>query len=310
MRHWGTLRDADKDDQVSRLTLLESGNSSADTDLSNQAAFLGDPNFPDLAMTSTKGARIRVYESLYKTYSRLEFSKVTDRPIAIAGLEQRLVAAFKTHGGYGVFEGDFFGRSLLWKRDSEKGMKKIDFAAGQIIQSATAFKNYTVPTWSWMAYEGPIAFLDIPFRGVEWLYKRDKGIRSPWALDTTSNNSSSTSASWHTGNTDEKTNLAAWANDFSVPLESAMGKIVFDDGPAPPTFSRKNEKSVKCVIVGRQKIKVAEQAGLDPESQEHYVLVVIARPKEGRQDTYERIGVGTVPGSWIAQEKQEEILIF
>lgn len=258
-------------------------------------------------MTSTKGARIRVYESLYKTYSRLEFSKAIDRPIAIAGLEQRLVAAFKTHGGYGVFDGDFFGRSLLWKRDSEEGMKKIDFTAGRIIKSATAAKNYRVPTWSWMAYEGAIAFLDIPFRGVEWLYKGDKGIRSPWAPDTTPKNPSSTSASWHTGNTDEKTNLTAWASNFS---ESAKGKIIFDDGPAPPTFSRKKEKSVKCVIVGRQKVKEVDQPGLDLSNLEHYVLVVVASPKEGRHDTYERIGVGSLPGSWIAKEKQEEIRIF
>ncbi|KAJ4311211.1 hypothetical protein N0V84_010573, partial [Fusarium piperis] len=71
---------------------------------SNEAAFLGDANFPDVAFRSSKGARIHYYQRLYETYSRLQFTKAYDRPIAIAGLEQRLVNAFATHGGYGAFE--------------------------------------------------------------------------------------------------------------------------------------------------------------------------------------------------------------
>ncbi|KAK3989005.1 heterokaryon incompatibility protein-domain-containing protein [Cladorrhinum sp. PSN332] len=274
----------------------------------NQAAFLGDPNFPDLALTSTKGAQIRIYESLYKTYSRLEFSKPYDRPIAIAGLEQRLVTAFNTHGGYGVFDGDFFGRSLLWKRDSEEGMSHIDFTAGQMIQ-APGSKSYQVPSWSWMAYEGAITFMDIPFRGVEWHYRGENGIRSPWAPSTVSDTTSSTSASWHTGNSEEKINLTAWASSFSVPLERAIAKICFDEGPTP-TLTRKQKQSTKCVVVGRQKVRMAEQAGQDTADLEHYVLVVVASPKEGRQDRYERTGVAAIPGSWIAQEQQEEIRVF
>ncbi|KAK4222696.1 heterokaryon incompatibility protein-domain-containing protein [Podospora fimiseda] len=274
----------------------------------NQAAFLGDPNFPQLALTSTKGAQIRVYESLYKTYSRLEFSKPSDRPIAIAGLEQRLVAAFNTHGGYGVFDGDFFGRSLLWKRDSDDGMKKIDFSAGQMIEMP-ARKSYRVPSWSWMAYEGPITFMDIPFRGVEWHYRGENGIRSPWTPSTGSKNTSSTGGSWHTGNSEEKTNLTAWVTDFSVSFDKAKSRICFDQGPTP-SYTRKQESKLRCVVVGRQKASAAEQAGQDTIDLELYVLAVMASPKEGRYDRYERVGVAAIPGSWIIQEEQEEIQIF
>src|SRR5215469_7798924 len=108
-----------------------------DYSISNKAAFLGDPNFPNIATNSTNGGRIRLYESLYKQYSRLQFSRDYDRPIAIAGLEQRLIRAFDTQGGYGVFE-RYFGRSLLWQRDSDVArMEKIDFPGEQQFRMPT-----------------------------------------------------------------------------------------------------------------------------------------------------------------------------
>ncbi|RGP80744.1 serine threonine kinase [Fusarium longipes] len=140
----------------------------------SQASFLGDPNFPRVAMRSTRGEKIRFYESLYKQYSNLDFTKIHDRPIAIAGLEQRLVNAFKTEGGYGVFNGAFLGRSLLWARDTQRsnGLKMIEFPRDQ---------RFRVPTWSWTAYEGPITYLNISFDHVRWTYDTAEGeIKSPW----------------------------------------------------------------------------------------------------------------------------------
>jgi hypothetical protein len=48
-------------------------------------------------------------------YSRLLFSRIEDRPIAIAGLEKRLIGAFGTQGGFGVFAAPdgLLQRSLL-----------------------------------------------------------------------------------------------------------------------------------------------------------------------------------------------------
>ncbi|KAI3392588.1 hypothetical protein diail_5462, partial [Diaporthe ilicicola] len=48
--------------------------------------------------------KIRVYEDLYRQYTRLEFTRNTDRPIAIAGLEKRLIRDLKAQGGLGVFK--------------------------------------------------------------------------------------------------------------------------------------------------------------------------------------------------------------
>ncbi|KAK7427792.1 hypothetical protein QQZ08_005730 [Neonectria magnoliae] len=183
----------------------------------SEAGFLGDPNFPDLAMKSSKGTRIRFYEKLYEGYSRLGFTKAYDRPIAIAGLEQRLVNAFDTHGGYGVFQGKFFGRGLLWIRDASltAKLKRIDFPSQQ---------KYVVPTWSWMAYEGAITFMKVPFDTVDWEEGKNS-IRSPW----TWSDSSSSSTTWHTGNSDERIDLAAYARDISD-LAAAESEIIYDQG--------------------------------------------------------------------------------
>ncbi|KAJ4248821.1 hypothetical protein NW762_012659 [Fusarium torreyae] len=247
----------------------------------NQAAFLGDANYPKLAMRSARGAKIRFYQSLYEKYSNLQFTRIYDRPIAIAGLEQRLVSAFKTDGGYGVFDGSFFGRSLLWKRDTTRssGLSKIAFPKDQ---------KFRVPSWSWMAYEGPITYFEIPFGCVIWDYETAEGtIQSPWVT----RNASSTSASWHTGDSNGKIDITAESRELLDLLSAeTRGKVVYDDG-----ISLETDQSVRCVIVGREKTP-AENC--DIGDLEHYVLLV--KPVRGSEDgCYRRVGVGMLLGRWI-----------
>ncbi|KAF2964618.1 hypothetical protein GQX73_g8957 [Xylaria multiplex] len=246
---------------------------------SNQAAFLGDPEFPKVAAGSPKGGQIRLYELLYTRYSTLQFTKSCDRPLAIAGLEQRLIRAFKTDGGYGVFA-RYFGRGLLWQRDvasAPQVMKPIQFPKSQ---------KYKVPSWSWMAYEGAITFMDLPFREIEW---EEKEVRSPWSppspvLSSSSRLDHGSNAVWHTTNITEKIDLIVVARDFSA---SADNYIVYDRGERP------TDQVVKCVVVGRRKMKAEVDDG-----RIHYVLVVAQKRGAG----YERIGVGSIPGSLITLE--------
>jgi len=235
---------------------------------------------------SPKGGQIRLYELLYKQYSRLQFTRVYDRPLAIAGLEQRLIRAFATQGGYGVFT-RYFGRSLLWQRDTSAtphGMTPIQFPKTQ---------RYQVPSWSWMAYEGAITFMDLPFGGVDW---EEKEIRSPWSppspvLVTSATFSthltSETTATWYTANSNERIDLTAIARDFSA---SADNLIVYDAGERP------KDRTPKCVIVGRQK-----RAETD-DKRTYYVLVVAGSPGASRHPKYKRIGVGALPGNTITRE--------
>lgn len=231
----------------------------------NQAAFLGDPNFPRVAMEHTKGGKIRLYESLYKQYSKLAFSKITDRPIAIAGLEQRLIRAFGTNGGFGIF-GGYLGRSLLWQRaPNVQSMTRIDFGQKR------------VPSWSWMAYEDEIMFMDLPFNGVEW---EKSEICSPWDSNTNAD-------VWLSTRRSSNTHLEVIARDFRVPPGNQQtGQLIFDGGYHP------EGRTLKCITIGRRKDVVGSSA------QMHYVLL-ISQKSEGDVNLYERAGVGFMPKNWI-----------
>ncbi|KAI0872387.1 heterokaryon incompatibility protein-domain-containing protein [Hypoxylon argillaceum] len=245
-----------------------------------QAALLGDPKFPGVATNSSKGGRIYLYELLYKQYSRLQFTRIIDRPLAIAGIEQRLIRAFNSQGGYGVFT-HFFGRGLLWQRDVKspsQTMKPIRFPESQ---------RYQVPSWSWMAYEGAIDFMELPFGGIEW---EKEEIYSPWShpspiLPSVSRESIIPNTSWHTAETNGRNDLKAVARDFSA---LAHPDIVYDKGERP------ENRIVKCVIVGRKKMIT----GLKSD-RIHYVLVVARKQDAISQATYERVGVGALPEKLI-----------
>lgn len=237
-------------------------------------------------MRSTRGAKIRFYESLYRQYSNLDFTKIHDRPIAIAGLEQRLVTAFKTEGGYGVFNGAFFGRSLLWTRDTQRsdGLKLIDFPHD---------KKFRVPTWSWTAYEGPITYFDIPFDHVRWTYDTAEGmIQSPWmAME-----SDSTSFSLHTGELDGRIDLTAYAREtLDLELAEAQGKVIYDEGRSPSGVRK------LCVIVGHEKSK---DEGYGIQDLDYYSLL-IAPSDDDSNRSYRRVGVGRLLENWIDFSKPE-----
>ena len=129
---------------------------------SEEVAFLGDANFPDYAVRvdSTYGGQIHLFTKLFQRYSRLEFSHIEDRPIAIDGLMDRLTGALRTQSLAGLFEA-FRGRCLLWKRAEEvTRLKKIPLGT---------HTKKTPPSWSWMAYEGAITFLQPEGDTLDWM---------------------------------------------------------------------------------------------------------------------------------------------
>jgi hypothetical protein len=244
--------------------------------ISKLASFLGDPNFPEVAIQSTRGGKIRLYQDLYIQYSRLNFTRISDRAIAIAGLEKRLIHDLKTYGGFGVLD-DGLGllhRSLLWQRGSEEStMDRIVFPADR--------QMMMIPTWSWMAYKGGIDYLDLPFDGVDW----DEQIRSPW-------NPGSREV-WHTGDQAGIVELSAIARDFDFTgTTGPESKLIYDI----PGRSSGPSQSVKCVVVGRLK-----NSGQNERNKMHYVLLVspISSQVTRGGQVCERVGVGQVLGRWI-----------
>lgn len=215
-------------------------------------------------------------------YSRLAFTHPQDRPVAIAGLEKRLINSADFKGRFGIFNGNTPGqlrRSLLWHRASKvPSLEMINFRGARgWAAGATA-----PPTWSWMAYMGEIQYLDPPFSSVEW--ERDDILPVE---------------SW--GNSDGSAGdvgLSVLAREFEPGAATAGPdpKIILDippktDGPRPP---------LQCVVLGRQ--KPSQQQAQEPVSSRTYFVLLVtprASPVARNGQVYHREGVGSVPGSWI-----------
>ncbi|RSL62420.1 hypothetical protein CEP53_004786 [Fusarium sp. AF-6] len=255
------------------------------TKMNNQlAAFLGDPNFPQVAIRSStsqretsRGQRILYYQDLYKTYSRLKFTHWEDRAVAMNGLEQRLSWGFKCRGGFGILDDSrqehhrsLLHRSLLWHR-AKGSLEKIVFPPDR--QKA--------PTWSWMAFQGEIDYLAVPFNGVDW----DTGLKSPWQK-----------AEAQSAGRSEVLEIRATARQLKLGNTPIEGLQLFfnSSGQSQPLVSK-----ALCVIIGKEKgyAHVGDRT--------HYILLV--RPtgsaKEGQAMACERIGAGQVPGRCIELDR-------
>jgi hypothetical protein len=240
---------------------------------SRKASFLGDPNFPRSVDQFAKGLRIELFQDLYERYSRLALSYPSDRPIAIRGLESRLINTFGTSGGVGIFD-IYLHRSLLWQR------------AGERLESITSFRDISVPSWSWMAYDGPIRYLTAPFGEVAW----SEDIISPFSTDSNQNTSMSGNRRSEKGVVTSLLELEAPVWDL---LDTEGGQRIMDDPYR--TFSH----PIQCIILGKSKMQPVD------ESQSHWVLLVHPKPVVDDVVLYERAGVGVLETRHIAFNKPQ-----
>ncbi|KAK0111475.1 hypothetical protein ONS95_001830 [Cadophora gregata] len=239
-------------------------------------SFLGDPNFPSkIAIEnsgSDRGERIRLYEDFYRQYSRLDFTRWTDRPIAISGLQKRLLRDLEVEGGFGVFDDgrSLLQRSLLWKRAEDVStLEKVLLLSGEPI---------AVPSWSWMGYKNPIDYLDLPLGDVYWTPDE---IVSPWTGTT---KDSDIDGSQNIGR------LKAVARGYTVAEDHETRFRIFYDMDKP---SEARAKTLKCVVMGRAVAKTRV------EETTHYVLVITPISVSNEESIYERAGVGYMAGSYI-----------
>ncbi|RSM01163.1 hypothetical protein CDV31_011472 [Fusarium ambrosium] len=243
----------------------------------NQAVFLSDSDFPNSILDYYKGGRIVLSQNLFKVYSTLKFTKSSDRPIAISGLEKRMMSAFKTRGGYGVFQA-FFERSLLWQRPESGSLARITYPADR-----------NVPSWSWMAYEGSITFVDAPFDKVDWT----KDYESPFEVDMGRRY-------WEANGSNPapvlKSKSARRFSSSGDPDEVFRG-VRFDLDRA--AFHHQLS-ALRCIVIGKDKPSESKDAAL------HYVLV-IAPPPSGKPQAYVRVGVGILVKSLISWDLEEYV---
>ncbi|KAF3050480.1 hypothetical protein E8E11_003748 [Didymella keratinophila] len=249
----------------------------------DEVDFLGDSHFPSKAIRSkgTRGEQIHLWTALFKQYTRLGFSHKEDRPVAIQGLMDRLTSAFKKRSHAGVFE-SFWGRCLLWQRAQE-------VPALTWIPPGEHTKKLP-PSWSWMAVDGPIDFLQPKGGGVEWkeadivlpFPKQSMGSSlqpNPQSLPTTNGNATSDT-------------IRATAFDFKTGVGDMTETILsYDDG------RNHVNGEVKCIIVATK---------LDKAN--HYVLLV-SSAVHTTSATHERVGVAYLPESFIDRTSGAKVTI-
>ena len=232
--------------------------------------------------SNSRALKIEYYQDLYKLYSRLQFSRYEDRPFAIAGLEKRLLQAFDTKGGYGIFDdGDksvrgLFHRSILWQRGEEK-----EFENGLVSIDFPAHRNIRVPSWSWMAYQGGIDYVTPPGGTAEW---EMNDILEPWTRGLSPGTDSA--------HRDGIIAIPAIVRGFELNLRlPGEYKLVYDtDKPREP-----EEQRTQCVIVAKDK------HGRSEGTKRHYILLVAPKQEaicHGRR-IFERIGAGYILGKYI-----------
>lgn len=171
----------------------------------------------------------------------------------------------------------YIGRSLLWIRATEVAqLTRIQFERAPS----------SVPSWSWMAYEGAISFLNLPFGEIDWTVNVE--FRSPYSTYGSSHGSRGRMSSSRSEHCAE---LRVVARPFSMTASSPDGDssdIVWDDPTVPNTVPH---DQLRCVIIGKL---ASESSKL---SQRHWVLVI----REISTGRYERVGAGFLPKDKIPQ---------
>ena len=224
-----------------------------------------DPNFPNRLLKSGSIRTMEFIYSLFEDYSKRDLSEKTDRAVAISGLEARIADVLKCQSRYGIFQ-QFLHRNLLWQTSDNK-MERI------------VYENQDVPSWSWMAYNGGIQFIKIPFGKVDWInnLQFDKGHELALITDV--------------GEFRDCT-MELDGKDYAILdfSRTKRGWIQYDVKEDEDLFKE------RCVVVGKMSNK--DRDGLDIK--EYYILVVRPTSVDGE---YERVGVGLIQSDYVVRQR-------
>ncbi len=195
--------------------------------------------------------------------------------MGILGLEQRLARTFETEGEHGVLK-RYLQRSLLWRRDGSTPLHPITYPDGR-----------SVPSWSWMAYEGAIAYVEAPFGGVDW----NEDIALPFESGLYHH-----SARMRLGR--PALEIFALARDINIGIDAdqILKRMILDEAVVDdPTHLR-------CVVLG------ADKTGEKTEKT-HYVLIIKTTSSGLSDGRYKRVGVGSLLTSHICNGLGDRVRI-
>jgi hypothetical protein len=220
---------------------------------------------------------------LLEDYSKRGLTKKTDKCVAISGLETRIAGALQCQSKYGVFE-RYLHRNILWQASDCK-MERIEY------------ENQNVPSWSWMAYNGGIRFMNIRFGAVDWI----NNLR----FDTESDRALITEVGKFRDCTLEQKGERYVISDFSG---TKRGWIQYD--------VERGEDICKeeFVVIGKKNNKCKDEDEDEDEDEDadededilgvtkYYILVVRPNSVEGE---YRRAGVGRVQSDYAVRQRLE-----
>jgi len=118
-----------------------------------------DSRFPNRLFHAGPRETMEFIRILIEDYTKREITVETDRCVAMLGLQTRIASATGCNSRFGTFD-RYIHRNLLWYAAVGAKLEKIDY-------------TIYVPSWSWMAYNGAVRFLDeeISVGGVLWAEK-------------------------------------------------------------------------------------------------------------------------------------------
>lgn len=228
--------------------------------------FTLDPEFPNRLLESGDQRIIEFIHFLFKDYSKRGLTEGTDRCVAISGLEARIARAISCESRYGIFQ-RYLHRNLLWQRSDGKMMKRI------------GYETRIVPSWSWMAYDGGIRFMDIPFGGVDWNKNLQFDKKHEHALVT---------------DIGVFRNCSLEQRDISYAIldssKAERGWIQYDIEASGDLHTE------RCVVVGRE----SRENEHDLRNREYYILVVRPTSVAGE---YRRVGVGRIQSDCVVTQR-------
>lgn len=238
---------------------------------SRKAAFLGDSDFPNAVKSDKQGRQLKLYHEFYERYSSLDLSNRTDRPMAIAGLEKRLISALCSPGGYGIMHLNF-PRDLLWQRqDQNRSLERVTFD-----------HSSRVPSWSWMAFHGEIRYMNVPLGDVIW----EERIISPFQLSDLATDTGYDTQHPHEFNAP----ISVLTREREPDTTIDRPRLLIQDDM---TFSL--QEPIKCIVVARGKRNL----------QLYAILVHLVKEEDGVQ-IFERSGVAYLTKNDIAVETSAE----
>ena len=230
-----------------------------------------DPNFPNRLLKSGYQRTMEFIHFLFEDYSKRDLTEKTDRSVAISGLEARIAGALRCQSRYGIFE-QYLHRNLLWQTSDNK-MERI------------VYKNRNVPSWSWMAYNGGIKFMDIPFGTVDWIdnLRFDEGRELVLIADVGEfRNCTMEPDGKHYAILDSGRTKRGW--------------IQYDIEEDEDLFKQ------QCVVAGKKSSKDEDKIedGDRLDVKEYYILVARPTSMDGE---YKRVGVGLIQSDYVARQR-------